>query len=138
VGYLGKVTYEISADLDLRTPAYIMEIDLRKLSQWYGKSRRFQPLPKFAEEKRDFAFVMDKEITCAQVENLIRESCAYVTGVKLFDVYEGIQLAPSKKSMAFNVVFTPQETEFTPEMIDGFVKGILQALKEKYEITLRV
>jgi phenylalanyl-tRNA synthetase beta chain len=114
-----------------------MEIDVHRLSQWYGKSRKFQPLPKFAEEKRDFAFVMDKEITCAQVENLIKESCAYVTSVKLFDVYEGIQLPVSKKSMAFNVVFTPQEEEFKEETIDGFVNDILQALKEKYEITLR-
>jgi phenylalanyl-tRNA synthetase beta chain len=114
-----------------------MEIDVHKLSQWYGKSRRFTPLPKFSEEKRDFAFVMNKEITCAQVENLIQESCPYVTKVKLFDVYEGLQLAPSKKSMAFSVVFTPQEEEFTTEKIDGFVNDILQALKEKYEITLR-
>jgi phenylalanyl-tRNA synthetase beta chain len=138
VGYLGKVTYEICDELDLRTPAYIMELDVRKLSQWYGKSRKFKPLPKFAEEKRDFAFVMDKEITCAEVENRIREACAYVTNVKLFDVYEGVQLPPSKKSMAFSVVFTPQETEFTSEAIDGYVNGILEALKESYGITLRV
>jgi phenylalanyl-tRNA synthetase beta chain len=115
-----------------------MKLDVRKLSQWYGKSRKFKPLPKFAEEKRDFAFVMDKEITCAEVENRIREACAYVTNVKLFDVYEGVQLPPSKKSMAFSVVFTPQETEFTAEAIDGYVNGILEALKESYGITLRV
>jgi phenylalanyl-tRNA synthetase beta chain len=138
VGYLGKVTYEICDELDLRTPAYLMELDVRKLSQWYGKSRKFKPLPKFAEEKRDFAFVMDKEITCAEVESRIRKSCAYVTNVKLFDVYEGVQLPPSKKSMAFSVVFTPQETEFTAEAIDGYVNGILEALKESYGITLRV
>jgi phenylalanyl-tRNA synthetase beta chain len=138
VGYLGKVTYEICDELDLRTPAYIMELDVRKLSQWYGKSRKFKPLPKFAEEKRDFAFVMDKEITCAEVENRIRAACTYVTNVKLFDVYEGVQLPPSKKSMAFSVVFTPQETEFTAEAIDGYVNGILEALKESYGITLRV
>jgi phenylalanyl-tRNA synthetase beta chain len=137
IGYLGKVTYEICDDLDLRTPAYLMEIDVRKLSQWYGKSRKFNPLPKFAEEKRDFAFVMDREITCAQVEDQIRESCAYVTNVKLFDVYEGLQLPPSKKSMAFSVVFTPQETEFTTEAIDGFVNGILESLSGSYGITLR-
>jgi hypothetical protein len=35
------------------------------------------------------------------------------------------------------VVFTPQEEEFKEETIDGFVNDILQALKEKYEITLR-
>ena len=60
VGYLGKVSYEIMDELDMRVPAYVMEIDLASLKKWYGKEQIFTPLPKFAEEKRDFAFVVDK------------------------------------------------------------------------------
>lgn len=137
VGYLGKVSYEIADELDMRTSAYVMEIDLRVLSQWYGKPQIFVPLSKYAEEKRDFAFVVDKNITCAQVENGIKEACKYVTDVKLFDVYEGIQLGPNKKSMAFSVVFTPGEEEFTSEMIESYVKKILKNLERKLQITLR-
>lgn len=136
IGYLGKVSYEIMNDLDMRVPAYVMEIDLECLSQWYGKAQTFVPLPKFAEEKRDFAFVMDKEVTCAAVEDAIMESCDYVTSIRLFDVYEGLSLA-NKKSMAFSVVFTPREEEFTDTMIDGFVSDILKHLNEKLDITLR-
>ena len=44
----------------MRTSAYIMELDLKELSRWYGKKRTFQPISKFQEEKRDLAFVMDK------------------------------------------------------------------------------
>lgn len=138
VGYLGKLAYEVQNELDMRVPAYIMELDLQTLSQWYGKYVTFQPLPKYMEENRDFAFVMDKEITCAQVENVIRESCDYVTSVSLFDVYEGIQLPPTKKSMAFKVVFTPREEEFTKESVDGYVQNILKNLDTKLNISLRM
>ena len=120
VGYLGKVSYEIMDELDMRVPAYVMEIDLASLKKWYGKEQIFTPLPKFAEEKRDFAFVVDKAITCAQIENGIKEACDYVTDVTLFDVYEGIQLGPDKKSMAFSVVFTPADEEFTTERVERF------------------
>ena len=137
VGYLGKVSYEIADELDMRVSAYVMELDLRTLSQWYGKPQVFVPLPKFAEEKRDFAFVVDKDITCAQIENGIKEACNYVTDVELFDVYEGIQLGPNKKSMAFSVVFTPKDEEFTGEMVEGFVKKILKNLERTLQITLR-
>ena len=137
VGYLGKVSYEIADELDMRVSAYVMELDLRILSQWYGKPQVFVPLPKFAEEKRDFAFVVDKDITCAQIENGIKEACNYVTDVELFDVYEGIQLGPNKKSMAFSVVFTPKDEEFTGEMVEGFVKKILKNLERTLQITLR-
>lgn len=138
VGYLGKVAYEVASELDMRTAAYIMEIDLAALSQWYGKSVTFAPLPKYAEEKRDFAFVMDKEVTCAQVEQGIKEACDYVTSISLFDVYEGIQLPPNKKSMAFKVVFTPQDEEFKKDTVDGYVDTILKNLNAKLDISLRM
>ena len=137
VGYLGKVSYEIQDKLDMRVPAYVMEIDLAGLRKWYGKEQIFTPLPKFAEEKRDFAFVVDKNITCGEIEDGIREACDYITDVKLFDVYEGIQLGPDKKSMAFSVVFTPKDEEFTNEMVEGFVKKVLKNLEKKLNITLR-
>ena len=138
IGYLGKVSYEVANELDMRVASYVAELDLTKLSKYYGKSQKFEPLPRFAEEKRDFAFVMDKDITCAQVENGIKEACDYVTSVQLFDVYEGVQLGIGKKSMAFSVVFTPQEEEFTSEAVDGFVDSILNNLSKTYDISLRM
>lgn len=137
VGYLGKLSYELQDELDMRVQAFVMELDLRVLSRWYGKAQVFTPLPKFAEEKRDFAFVVDKGITCAEIEDGIKEACKYVTDVQLFDVYEGIQLGADKKSMAFSVVFTPADEEFNSEMVEGFVKKILKNLERKLQITLR-
>lgn len=137
VGYLGTVAYEIADELDMRVPAYLMELDVKTLSQWYGKPQVFVPLPKYAEEKRDFAFVADKGVTCAQIETAIRESCSYVTDIHLFDVYEGVQLGADKRSMAFSVVFTPKEEEFTSEMVEGYVKKILKNLERGLNVTLR-
>lgn len=137
VGYLGKLAYELQDELDMRVQAFVMELDMRLLSQWYGKMQVFKPLPKYATEKRDFAFVVDKTITCAQIENGIREACKYVTDVQLFDVYEGIQLGPDKKSMAFSVVFTPKDEEFNSELVEGFVKKILKNLERTLNVTLR-
>ncbi len=137
VGYLGKLSYEIQDELDMRVPAYVMELDLRVLSKWYGKERKFIPLPKFAEEKRDLAFVVDKQVTCEQMVNGIKEACDYVTEVTLFDVYEGIQLPMNKKSMAFSVVFTPREEELNAKVMEGLMEQILTQMKEKLEATLR-
>jgi len=89
------------------------------------------------EEKRDFSFVMSKDVTCAAIEKAISESCEYITSIELFDIYEGIQLGLNKKSMAFSVVFTPKDEEFKPEIIDGFVAKILADLKEKLDVELR-
>ncbi|MCF0129915.1 MAG: phenylalanine--tRNA ligase subunit beta [Pseudobutyrivibrio sp.] len=137
VGYLGTSSYEVMDDLDMRIPAYVAEIDLSILEKYYGATVTFKPLPKFAVEKRDFAFVVDKDMTCAAIEEEIKKASSYVTEVKLFDVYEGIQLGLNKKSMAFNVVLTPKDEEFTTELIEGQVKKILKGLEKNLGITLR-
>ena len=137
VGYLGKLTYELQKEEDMRESAYIMEIDLASLEEFYGFVPKFTPLPKFAQEARDLALVMNKDITCAQVENAIKSACAYVTSINLFDVYEGAQIGNDKKSMAFSLVFTPKNEEFTADSVDGFVKKILKNLKNTLEIEIR-
>ena len=137
VGYFGKLAYDISDDCDLRMPVYLMELDLELLSKYYGKTAKFIPLPKFAEEQRDLAIVVDKTVTCGELEDTIKESCKYVTSIKLFDIFEGAQIGEGKKSMAFNVVFTPKDEEFAADSVDGFVKKILKNMNRKFGAELR-
>lgn len=137
VGYLGKVAYEVAEELDLRTDAYLMELDLKKLYATYEKKVAFTPLPKFPEESRDLAFVMEKDITCGKVEAVIRKSCSHIGSIKLFDVYEGGQIPEDKKSMAFTVEFVPGEEPFEVDAVDRFVKKILKNLKSQLDIDLR-
>lgn len=137
IGYLGKVAYEVASDLDLRTSAYVMEIDLKLLSKWYDRKPVFEPLSKFPEENRDLALVMNKEVTCGQVEDIIYKSCAYVKNVELFDVYEGSQIPEDKKSMAFAINFVPKEQALENEDVDRYVNKILKNLKKELEIEIR-
>lgn len=137
IGYVGKVSYEVADELDMTVDSFVMELDLRILSQYYGKPQVFVPISKFDEEKRDFAFVVDKNTTCAEIEKRIYAACDYVTDVKLFDVYEGAQLPADKKSMAFNVVFTPRDEKLKGKKIEGFVENILNDLKDNLGATLR-
>ncbi len=137
IGYFGKLAYDIADECDLRIPVYLMEIDLESLSQYYGKKAMFTPLPKFAEEQRDLAIVVDKTVTCGEIEDTMKEACKYITNIKLFDIYEGAQVGEDKKSMAFTVLFTPKEEAFTAESVDGFVKKILKQMNKKFGAELR-
>ena len=137
IGYFGKAAYDIQNELSMRTSAYIMELDLKELSRWYGKKRPSQPISKFQEEKRDLAFVMDKNISCGDVENCIREANKYVKEIRLFDVYEGGQIPEGKKSMAFTVTFAPKEEAFDFEKVQKFVEKICKKLQNEFNIELR-
>ncbi len=137
IGFIGQITYEIMKAEDMRTPGYVAQIDLKSLEQYYAVEPKFVPLPKFDEEKRDLAIVMDKSVTCGQAEDIIKGACRFVSKVELFDVFEGAQIGADKKSLAFTVTFTPADEAFAAGAVDGYVSKILKNLKFHLNAELR-
>ena len=136
IGYLGAVDPAVLENIAAERPMYIAELDYELLEK-HSKPFRYTPMPKFAEIERDLALLADSEVTCAQIEKEIFNACKYVTEVNLFDVYVGNQIESGKKSMAFNLTFTPADEPLSNEKIDSFVKKILSNLKFRLNVTLR-
>ena len=136
IGYLGSVDPAVIESIAAERPMMLAELDYEKLQE-HAKPFKYVPLPKYPEIQRDLALIADTNIPCAGIENEIRSACKYVTEVRLFDIYAGSQIESGKKSMAFNITFTPKEEPLDGERIDGFVKKILSNLKYKLGVTLR-
>jgi phenylalanyl-tRNA synthetase beta chain len=140
VGEIGELDPAIALSLGLDKKVYLGELDLTAMSEIADDSVRYKNLPKFPAVKRDLALIADEKLTCKEIEEVLMHSCKYVTEAKLFDVYRGGQVPEGKKSMAFTLTFTPDnsvEKAFTPETLDNFVKKILNNLKFKLGIELR-
>ena len=69
---------------------------------------------------RDFAFVVDATVKAGDIvraaQNVDRK---LITGVTVFDVYEGKGIEPGKKSIAIAVTLQPREKTMTDEEIDA-------------------
>ncbi|MDE6441144.1 MAG: phenylalanine--tRNA ligase subunit beta [Clostridia bacterium] len=135
VGYVGQLSHTVANELVIDRAVIVAELDYDKLTT-HAKAFRYTPIPKHAEVVRDLALVCNEDITCGQITKEIYSACKYVTDVKLFDIYVGAQVGKDKKSMAFNVTFTPKD-EPIEDKVDGFVKKILNNLKFKLDVTLR-
>lgn len=137
VGYLGELAPDLAEKLSVETRVYLGELNYAALAARADGAVHYKPLPRFPEVRRDLALVAEEEVSCAAVEQVIAESCKYVTAVHLFDVYRGEQIGAGKKSMAFSVTFTPRDKAIAPEDADGYVKRILKSLREKVGAELR-
>ena len=137
VGVMGRVSYEICEELAVEKPIFIVELDYALLATMLDKKLRYTPISKFAVEKRDLALVVDEEMTCGELTAAIESGCKYLTEVTLFDVYRSEAIGEGKKSMAFSLVFTPTDHEFTSDEIDKYVQKILKKLSFMYGIELR-
>lgn len=139
IGCFGQVTYETCAKFDLECKVFVLELDYDSLQSAFTVPFKFEPLPKFPEVKRDLALIADEEITCGEIEDVIRSACKQsVKNVELFDVYVGDQIGAGKKSMAFTVTFSSDGTKpLETGDVDGFVKRILGSLKHRLNVELR-
>ena len=137
VGYMGRLSHQVEEELVLVKPAYVAEINYDMLKQHFGVSMKYVPISQFDEVERDFALICDETVTCGEIESIIKKACKYITDVKLFDVFRSEKLGAGKKSMAFNVIFTPEDKELSAKEIDKFTTKILKDLEFKLGIQLR-
>ena len=137
VGFLGKLSYEVAEELAVEKPVFLLEMDAAKLLVRLTDELVYRPVPRYPTEKRDLALVTPEEVTAETVRTAIASSSKYLTRVELFDVYRSAAIGEGKKSMAFNLVFTPDDHEFTAEEIDKIVEKILRKLSHTLGIELR-
>ena len=138
VGYLGQVHPEIVSKLDADKPVYACEIHLSELKKYFNDKIVFKAISKYPTIERDLAILLDAEIPCANVIKTINANGGeYLDETKLFDVYQGEQVASGKKSMAFNLIFISYDKTLNVEQIDDAIKNILKALRDKFGAELR-
>jgi len=81
---------------------------------------------------RDVAFVVDKNVEVDKIVRIIKDvDKTLITRVDVFDVYEGKEIGPGKKSVAFAVTLQPIEKTLTlEELADLGVKIISRVTHE--------
>ena len=86
---------------------------------------------------RDISLVVPKAVTAGTIEEIIEEkSGSILESYKLFDVYEGGQIADGFKSMAYNIIFRHRERTLEEKEVSQIISDILKEL-EKLDIKLR-
>ncbi|MDZ7318032.1 MAG: phenylalanine--tRNA ligase subunit beta [candidate division KSB1 bacterium] len=138
IGFVGALSQEILARLDVKNDIFVAELDYEALWQGYEWDRKFQPIPKYPPIKRDLALLIDLEYPVAVVEQAIWEAGAnYLKSVQLFDFYRGQQVAAGKKSLAFSLTFYSLDRTLTEREVDADISQILEFLKSRLMAQLR-
>lgn len=144
LGHFGELHPEVLAGFDVKGPVAAFEVFVEAVPLprgARGSSGHARPLLKlsvFQPVERDFAFVVDRDVSA---EALLRAARGVdrklMTEVRLFDVYEGSGLPENKKSLAIAVTLQPQETTLTDAEIDAFSARLVAAVAKATGGTLR-
>ena len=133
LAYFGALHPALLKDHDVSAPAAAFEMKLDNLRDAKASSSR-RPLAKlspFQAVARDFAFILDHEVTA---ENLIRAvkgaAKTRISDVIIFDVYQGAGIEAGKKSLALAVILQPIKATMTEDEIEAVSSAIIEAVKK--------
>lgn len=137
LGVLGEVRPNIAETFDLLPhPIILFEMELAPIIPLLGSVGRYQPLPRFPSVLRDLALVVDEAIPASRVEEILRSSSLAVSAT-LFDVYQGEQVPPGKKSLAFRVAYRAGDRTLTDAEVNDVQRQTLERLQTELGATLR-
>ena len=117
------------------------EVFLDALPEPKAKATRTKPrldLSNLQAVKRDFAFVVDRQVEAAA---LARAAAAadrrLISGVSVFDVFEGATIGPGKKSIAIEVSIQPVDRTLTEEDFEALAGRIVANVSKQTGGVLR-
>ena len=129
IGYIGQVHPEVCDNYNLKGEVYVAVIDMPTLVMLSSFDIKYEGIAKFPGSTRDLSLVADKSIFVGQIEAVIRKCGGkLLESYRLFDVYEGEQIAEGKKSVAYTMTFRAKDRTLETAEVDNIIAKILKEL----------
>ena len=135
----GIISKKIQKAFDIDNEVYYAEINWKELMKAIKSAKvNFKELSKFPAVKRDLALLIDKNIQFAEIEKIAYETeKKLLKEVELFDVYEGKNLEPDKKSYAVSFLLQDESATLNDKQIDKIMSKLIANLENKLGAKLR-
>ena len=115
------------------------ELDLDALAEAAPQVVAFEPVSPFPDVRQDLAFVVDEDVTAAELLAAIREAAGeLLRELQVFDEYRDPEkLGEGKRSLAFRLAFVSPERTLTDEDVAPVRASIVDALATRFDAVLR-
>jgi phenylalanyl-tRNA synthetase beta chain len=141
LGYFGELHPRALEALRADGPLMAFEVILDRIPDAKQRPTRAKPvleLSPFQPVSRDFAFIVDRGVKAADIVRAAQGADKkLITGVTVFDIYEGKGIEDGKKSIAIAVTIQPREKTLTDQEIDAVGAKIVSEVNKKTGGVLR-
>ena len=141
LGHFGEFHPKTLDVLDVTGPLCGFEVFVDAIPEGKRKATRTKPvleLSAFQAVRRDFAFVVDSTVPAATLVRAAQGADKQlVTGVNVFDLFEGPSLGEGKKSVAIEITIQPRDRTLTDEDLDKLAKSVIANVEKSAGGVLR-
>ena len=136
VGWIGQLHPKLQSQLDFNTPVYLFQVDVAKVSE--SRLPKFSDVSKFPAVRRDLAFLIDSQITSADLMSEARNAAGeHLIDLMLFDVYQSKDTDNKGKSLALGLTFQHASRTLTDDEINLAIDRVIKKLDIKFKAELR-
>jgi phenylalanyl-tRNA synthetase beta chain len=129
LGHFGELHPSSLEALDAEGPLVAFEVILERIPEPRARATRARSaleLSAFQPVERDFAFVVERDVKAADIVRAAQSADRkLITGIIVFDVYEGPGIEPGKKSIAIAVTIQPRDKTMTDAEIEALAAKIV-------------
>lgn len=139
IARLGIVHNQLQKKFDLKNNILFAELEWETILSLMPKGAiQYKPADKFPRVRRDLSLLLNKTISFSEIQKVSFETeRKLLKEVGLFDVYEGKNLEPGKKSYAVSFVLQDSTKTMTDEQVEGIMSKLSTALDEKLGAKMR-
>ena len=141
LGWFGELHPKILQALGAEGPLVAFEVVLERIPEAKAKPTRAKPpleLSALQPVERDLAFVVARTTKAGDVVRAAQGvDRKLITGISVFDVYEGPGIDADKKSIAIAVTLQPREKTMSDEEIDAVAAKIVAEVGKRTGAVLR-
>ncbi|EKF74021.1 phenylalanyl-tRNA synthetase subunit beta [Alcanivorax hongdengensis A-11-3] len=136
VGHLGRIHPRLAAELDLPANLYAFELELAPLQQ--GVLPQFAGVSDQPRMRRDLAFVVADDVPAGELIAAVHAACdERLTGVRIFDIYQGDSIGENRKSLALGLTFQDRSRTLKDQEVNDLVDAVVSQLKQQFNAALR-
>jgi phenylalanyl-tRNA synthetase beta chain len=136
VGFIGTLHPALARELDLPAETQLFELATAALGD--APKPAFVPLSRFPSIRRDLAILVDAGVRWEQVEETVRAAAGVLLRhLVLFDVYQGQNIEPGRKSMALGLILQASSQTLTDQEVEGLVARVVTRLSDDLGARLR-
>ncbi|MBN8965614.1 MAG: phenylalanine--tRNA ligase subunit beta, partial [Rhizobiales bacterium] len=141
LGHFGELHPRALEALGAEGPLVAFEVILERIPESKTKATRAKAvleLSPFQPISRDFAFVVDRAVKAGDIVRTAQAADRkLITGVTVFDVYEGKGIDEGKKSVAIAVTIQPRDKTLTEKEIEALAAKLVAEIGKRTGGTLR-
>lgn len=139
IARIGILSHKQRKAFDIDQEVYYADITWKALLAAVKNQRvSYKELSRFPAVKRDLALLIDSQVSFAEIEKTAYESeKKLLKEVWLFDVYEGKNLEPGKKSYAVSFLLQDENQTLNEKQIEKIMQRLIQNFQSKLGAQLR-